>query len=185
MHAWKSHANALQNRGAPSPRLGLLVDALGGWGRVLEVGCGSGRNTIPLAMQGVEVVALDVAIEPLLFLGACCERVRATGEFHLPFPDSSFDGILDSYAFTFISNRKLYARELHRVLKPKGLLLLEFDEEPHVKSHKALERALHAAFGGLFEPLEVHRIHHAWGIMHEEGVREVPAIAALLRSCKD
>ncbi|MEM3943216.1 MAG: hypothetical protein QXJ59_03940, partial [Thermofilaceae archaeon] len=61
MHAWKSHADALQNRGAPSPRLGLLVGALGGWGRVLEVGCGSGRNTIPLAMQGVEVVALDVA----------------------------------------------------------------------------------------------------------------------------
>lgn len=148
------------------------------------MGCGSGRNTIPLAMRGIEVVALDVAVEPLLLIGACCDRIRATADFHLPFPDSSFDGILDSYAFTFITNRKLYARELHRVLKPNGLLLLEFDEEPHVKSHEALENALHSTFGGLFRTLKVYRIHHAWGSVHDEEAKEVPAISALLRPLK-
>lgn len=181
MHAWKSHTSVLQSRGTPSPRLKLLIEALGSGSRVLEVGCGSGRNTISLAKHGVEVVALDVALEPLLLLGTCCERVRATADFHLPFPDSSFDGVLDSYAFTFIANRRLYARELHRILKREGLLLLEFDEEPYVKSHGELEKALRAAFKGLFEPVEIRRIYHAWGSVHEEGVEEIPAIAALLR----
>ena len=129
MQAWSAHSQELLG-GAPSPRLRELVNALGPGARVLEVGCGGGRNTRYLSGAGLEVVALDVASEPLLLIGGCCDRVRATADFHLPFASSSFDGALDSYAFTFVAERRLYAREMHRVLKPSGLLLLEFDAEP-------------------------------------------------------
>jgi len=134
MQAWSAHSKELLG-GAPSPRLRELVDALAPGARVLEVGCGGGRNTRHLSGAGFEVVALDVASVPLLLMGRCCDRVRATADFHLPFASSSFDGVLDSYAFTFVVKRRLYARELRRVLKPSGLLLLEFDAEPHVPDH--------------------------------------------------
>ena len=183
MQAWSAHARELLG-GAPSPRLRELVDALVPGARVLEVGCGGGRNTRHLSGAGLEVVALDVASEPLLLLGARCERVRATADFHLPFASSSFDGALDSYAFTFVAEKRLYAMELRRVLKPGGLLLLEFDAEPHVLDHEELEAAAREAFEGLFEFLHVRRIHHAWGCLYDESREEIPAVAALLAPLK-
>ena len=183
MQAWSAHSKELLG-GAPSPRLRELVDALAPGARVLEVGCGGGRNTRHLSGAGFEVVALDVASVPLLLMGRCCDRVRATADFHLPFASSSFDGVLDSYAFTFVVKRRLYARELRRVLKPSGLLLLEFDAEPHVLDHEELEAAAREAFEGLFEFLYVRRIHHAWGYLHDESREEIPAVAALLAPLK-
>lgn len=183
MQAWNAHARELLG-GVPSPRLRELVDALAPCARVLEVGCGGGRNTRYMSEMGLEVVALDVAIEPLLLIGGCCDRVRATADFHLPFASSSFDGALDSYAFTFVAERRLYARELRRVLKPSGLLLLEFDAEPHVLDHEELEAVAREAFEGLFEFLYVRRIHHAWGCLHDESKEEIPALVALLAPLK-
>lgn len=183
MQVWREHSRELLG-GDPSPRLSELVDALSPGARVLEVGCGGGRNTRYLKRVGVEVVALDVASEPLLLLGGCCDRVRATADFHLPFASSSFDGAVDSYAFTFVVERGLYARELYRVLKPGGLLLLEFDAEPHVREHSELEAEARGAFEGLFEFLYVRRIYHAWGCLYDETREEIPAVAALLTPLK-
>ena len=183
MQAWAAHARELLG-GSPSPRLRELAEALGPGARVLEVGCGGGRNTRYLSGVGFEVVALDVASVPLLLLGACCDRVRATADFHLPFVSSSFDAVVDSYAFTFVVERRLYARELRRVLKPGGLLLLEFDAEPHVLGHEELEAAARESFEGLFGFLYVRRVHHAWGCLYDETKEEIPAIAALLTPLK-
>lgn len=184
MHAWRMHYAEMLKRGPPSPRLKHLV-ALLGWGaRVLEVGCGNGRNTFYLQYRGVEVVALDVAIEPLLNLNCRCERVRATADFRLPFLDSTFDGVVDSYAFTFIKERNLYARELLRILKPNGMLLLEFDEEPHVKEHEELEEVVDRVFSDLFEIISMRRIYHAWGCVYDEEEEHVPSLAAVMKPRK-
>jgi SAM-dependent methyltransferase len=54
----------------------LAARVLGGPGRILELGCGSGRVTLPLARDGHEVVGLDASPAMLAKLEA--RRARAT-----------------------------------------------------------------------------------------------------------
>lgn len=45
--------------GDPSPEIGELVELLPEGARVLDLGCGEGRNTIPLLAAGMDVTAVD------------------------------------------------------------------------------------------------------------------------------
>lgn len=55
----------------------LAARALGGPGRILELGCGSGRVTLPLAREGHHVVAVDAAPTMLAALERRLERAGA------------------------------------------------------------------------------------------------------------
>lgn len=166
--------------GPPSPRLERLLELKGAPADVLEIGCGTGRNTAFLSKRGFQVVALDVALEPLRHIDAGCHRMAATADFTLPFRDLAFDVVVDIYAFTFIANKRLYMREVRRVLKPGGLFMVEFDGSPHVLTHAQLRRKLRSSLIEGLEVLELQEIYHAWGCIHDESRREVAALSALL-----
>jgi len=125
---------------APDVRLAVLVDSgvLASGGRVLDIGCAGGRNTVFLAQHGFEVHALDSSqamvaetrrrLSAVLGVQPARERVR-TGqmdELH-SFPDSHFDLVL---AIGIWHSAKSWAEweravsEAARVLKPAGRLLL-------------------------------------------------------------
>ncbi len=102
--------------------------------RVLDLGCGAGRHVIFLAREGFEVHGLDSSTEALRI---CRERLQAAG-LHaalvradmrkIPYPDGAFDAVLaiaSIYHGTLADMRRTIA-ELHRVLRPGGLALLEF-----------------------------------------------------------
>ena len=60
--------------GGPSDQF-YLEEARRSGGRVLELGCGSGRLTIPIAQAGVEIVGVDLSQRML-------ERARAKASMH-------------------------------------------------------------------------------------------------------
>jgi SAM-dependent methyltransferase len=101
--------------------------------KVLELGCGQGRDTVFLAQNGMEVTALDYSET-----GLCQVRDRAAAEGMagsvvlkvgdarkgLPFPDASFDGCFSHMFFTMQFPEKELAflfSEVLRVLRPGGL----------------------------------------------------------------
>jgi ubiquinone/menaquinone biosynthesis C-methylase UbiE len=100
--------------------------------RILDLGCGLGHNTVPLAraFPGAEVIALDLAA-PMLRYG----HARATGMgVHnitfmqgnveaLPFAAASFDFIYSTMFLheTSYSALRAILREAHRLLAPGGL----------------------------------------------------------------
>lgn len=101
--------------------------------RVLDVGCGTGRTTIPLFQMGYQVIGVDVTPEMILNakdiarergLAISYEIGNATA---LRFPDESFDCVLFSnQGWTQIpgsANRLHALREIRRVLKPGGCLI--------------------------------------------------------------
>lgn len=102
---------------------------------VLDLGCGTGRNSNYLAERGNSVIGIDLASNALQMAS---ERAKKAGleeqvtYIHqsigkpLPFKDNYFDLILDITASNSIksSEREVYLKESSRVLKPGGYMIL-------------------------------------------------------------
>jgi ubiquinone/menaquinone biosynthesis C-methylase UbiE len=98
--------------------------------RVLEVGCGTGNIALELARRGAVLVGLDVS-GPMLVTAQNEARQHGlplallSGEAAaLPFPKHSFDGVISILALDFMAHRPKVLREIVRVLRPGGFLLL-------------------------------------------------------------
>jgi SAM-dependent methyltransferase len=102
-------------------------------GRVLDAGCGPGRNSIYLAKKGCQVDAIDfsrVALNELQIEAAKADVAHKISsrycelEHPLPFDNSSHELALDSYVSCHFDTglRQHYLSELARVLKPGGFL---------------------------------------------------------------
>ncbi len=103
--------------------------------RVLDLGCGTGRNSNYLAERGNFVFGLDLAANALKLASERAEKaglseqtkyLRQSIGAKLPFEDNSFDLILDITASNSIksSEREVYLKESSRVLKPGGFMIL-------------------------------------------------------------
>jgi ubiquinone/menaquinone biosynthesis C-methylase UbiE len=100
--------------------------------RVLDMGCGTGRFTVPMAERGAIVTGLDISPAMLGIAG----RKLAERHLHadllegdmsdLPFPDSSFDVVTSMLALMHIplDDRPAVFGEVRRVLRPGGCMLL-------------------------------------------------------------
>jgi SAM-dependent methyltransferase len=97
---------------------------------VLDVATGAGNAAIPAGIAGAQVTALDLVPE-LLATGA--ERARKAGvEIEwaegdaeaLPFPDERFDTVLSVLGVQFAPRHEVTARELVRVTRAGGTIVL-------------------------------------------------------------
>jgi SAM-dependent methyltransferase len=97
---------------------------------VLDVATGAGNAAIPAAIAGARVTALDLVPE-LLAEGA--ERAGEAGvEIEwiegdaeaLPFPDERFETVLSVLGVQFAPRHEVTARELVRVTRPGGTIVL-------------------------------------------------------------
>ncbi len=99
--------------------------------RVLDLGCGEGKNAFYFAERGAEVIGVDisrVAVENarlqarILGLQDICKfSVGSIGE-SLEFESASFDIVLDVTTSNALSTpeRNIYLTEVHRILKGDG-----------------------------------------------------------------
>ena len=102
--------------------------------RALDLGSGMGRNSMYLAQKFGSVVGIDYsrsAVEQSKRLADTLDKsidfVQADAIGELPFPNDTFDLIIDSFTSTSIQgseNRELFAKECERLLTPQGLLLM-------------------------------------------------------------
>lgn len=106
-----------------------LVGSLRGK-HVLDVGTGDGTYAIEAAARGAVVTALD--LEPEM-LDAASARASTRGVAlalrhgraeRLPFDDRSFDVVLAVTVLCFVPDAQVAVREMARVLKPGGRLVL-------------------------------------------------------------
>ena len=99
---------------------------------VLEPGVGTGRIALPLVQRGYQVTGLDISEEMLSVCTAqsqtlkvnnvlCCLRADVAC---LPLGPALFDLCVSVHLFYFISDWRGAVREVLRVLKPNGILIL-------------------------------------------------------------
>ena len=144
----------------------LLNGAGGLEKRVLDAGCGTGGMLAPLARYG-RTVGLDLAGEALTY---CRQRspealvCRGTVEA-LPFADASFD-LVTSFEVLYhlrVGDDQQAVRELARVLRPGGLLLLRLPAYDFLRSRH--DRAVHTRHR--YRAAEVRRKVEAAGLAVE------------------
>jgi len=99
--------------------------------RVLEVGVGTGLS-LPIYRRDLEIVGIDLSPE---MLKKARERVAAEGLTHvaglhemdagdLKFPDASFDTVAAMFVMTVVPQPEKVMRELARVCRPGGEVLI-------------------------------------------------------------
>jgi SAM-dependent methyltransferase len=98
--------------------------------RILDLGCGGGTYVRFLAAQGHWVVGFDYSL-PSLYRALDADPERrghyAGGEaYHLPFRDEAFDLIVSVGVLQSLESPARALDEMVRVLRPKGLLIVEF-----------------------------------------------------------
>jgi SAM-dependent methyltransferase len=121
--------------------------------RVLDVACGTGALTVAVAARvspGGTVLGLDANPEML----AVARRKHPAIEWRdghaesLPFADASFDAVVSQFGLMFFDDRVAALREMQRVLRPGGRLVVAVcDALEHSPGYASLAALLDRLFG--------------------------------------
>jgi len=99
--------------------------------RVLEIGCGFGRNAVLLEERNLDVFGIDLAHDAIRQCRRWVQHPHrfVTASVHrLPYADGAFEGVLDIGCLHCADTRQLDAAvdEVARVLQPSGRLFSRF-----------------------------------------------------------
>ena len=120
--------------------------------RVLDAGCGYGRNLVHLLREGCEVFALDAdragvehvrRLSASLATGLPDENFQVGQIEQMPFPDEFADVVISSAVLHFARDDQHFLamlKEMWRVLKPGGMLFCRLGSRigmdfEHVRGH--------------------------------------------------
>lgn len=102
-------------------------------GRVLEMGCGAGDQSLRLAQQGYDVAGVDIAPTSVAWANEKAHIRGSKVDFRVGdvcdlngFADAYFDIVLDGNCLHFVigADRRRLLHSARRVLKPGGWLLI-------------------------------------------------------------
>ncbi|GAB6192336.1 class I SAM-dependent methyltransferase [Desulfocastanea catecholica] len=101
----------------------------------LDIGCGEGHLTNQLMNRKCikSVIGCDLNLDDLLYARNSFPHltcIQAKGEI-LPIGDSTIDFIIATELLEHVENPRLLLREIVRVLKPKGNLIVSVPNEPY------------------------------------------------------
>jgi ubiquinone/menaquinone biosynthesis C-methylase UbiE len=141
-------------------------------GRVLDVGVGTGCN-MPFYPKGADVTGIDAS---RAMLERAAERAIERGQqvqllemnlLDLDFEDRTFDTIVATFVLLCLPDELQLAalRELHRVMKPDGRLVIldyKLSERPGVRlAMRCVGPWLKWAFGGRYDAPTAHYVEEA------------------------
>lgn len=104
-------------------------------GRILEIGCGTGQATLPLARRGYEVLCVELggnlaAVAQRNLAGYPRVEVRTGGFEEYPLQEGYFDLVVSATAFHWLDPTVAYPK-VGRSLKPGGAIALFWNEHVH------------------------------------------------------
>ena len=116
--------------------------------KILEVGCGTGRLTIPISRKCKAIVRLDSSermLDTARKKSAGYKNIRyiqCDAEKRLPFDNASFDKVVCPLVMNHIKDIQKFFNEVHRILASNGVMVFD-DPNPDSKIlHVALKSLL-------------------------------------------
>lgn len=137
------------------PGLGLTSGA-----HVLDAPCGgSAALALALMERGFDVLGADLDPEAQKRLGKAFAKANLNEPF--PWPDESFDAVISTEGIEHLENHYSFLREVNRILKPGGALVLT---TPNITALRSRVRFFGSGFFGRdARPLSEsarHPLHH-------------------------
>ena len=110
----------------------LILDLMGNLegAHILDVGCGDGALVFAAASHGAEATGVDPDPAMLAAARTRADKDGITAAFlegrieRLPFPDAAFDVVVSITVLCFVPDASASVREMVRVLRPGGRLVL-------------------------------------------------------------
>lgn len=142
----------------------MLLEALPPSGSVVDIGCGAGRIMRELIRRGHRPVGADVSRTLLKEARASVGERRGVPPLvlvdgvRLPFPHGAFDAAVVFKVLGYIPSRSLrkrYLREIHRILRPPGTVVLTYATAPSSAIRSLGEDRSHRVAAAQFTSLEV------------------------------
>ena len=99
--------------------------------KILEVGCGKGKESLELSRAGAEVTGIDFSHNAISSLKNIIEATSSKmtalqcDARNLPFQGNSFDLVFSQGVIEHFTNPQPLLREQFRVLKPGGIIVVE------------------------------------------------------------
>jgi len=146
--------------------------------KILDAPCGDGEVAIELAKLGFEISAVDMVDELLPEARAALGgRFRVADMTHpLPWPEAGFDLILCIEGIEHLEDAFAFLREMHRLLKPGGSLIVT---TPNIISLRSRMRFFGSGFYNCDpRPLDESARHP----MHHIGLHTFPELRYMLRT---
>jgi ubiquinone/menaquinone biosynthesis C-methylase UbiE len=118
-----------QTRELPEPiathGIPALLEHIAPGGKILDVGTGTGRISVPLLRLGADVVGIDLSLN---MMGKLREKyptahLAQTDASRLPFATHQFDAVLTTHVMHLIGPWREALDEFRRVLKPHGVYI--------------------------------------------------------------
>ncbi len=157
--------------------------------RVLEVGAGSGRDSLELAARDARPVTLDYTFEALRIVQRLSRRTGAAIDLvcadctRMPFRDESFDVVFHQGLMEHFRDPSPLLAENRRVLRRRGHLLVDVPQRYHLYTlMKHVLIALDRWFAGWeteYSIAELERLveSHGFRVLHRYGNWMVPGLA--------
>jgi len=108
---------------------------------ILDAPCGEGALAFVLREKGIQVCALDIDPAAAALLGDAFQFADLNQK--LPLPDKSFDVVVSVEGIEHLENPHLFLREVNRVLKDDGRLILT---TPNIVALRSRVRFLGSGF---------------------------------------
>nr|WP_157872653.1 class I SAM-dependent methyltransferase [Bradyrhizobium sp. ORS 278] len=130
---WETLHRSRTFRARTAAMFGLLEQQDLSGQRWLDAGCGTGTLSRLLAGRGCEVTGVDASAEMIRRARHLPTGSEQTGALRfdqiatieaLPFSDGAFDGVLCASVLEYVPDVPAALREIHRVLRVDGLVLL-------------------------------------------------------------
>lgn len=128
IYAERNHRDAADFLNVP---IRMLSERAGATGRILDLGCGTGRDMAQFERQGANIIGGDLSSGMLKFAQKQVTSPLIMMDMRtLPFVESSFAGVWSCASLLHIPKAEAptVLQEIWRILTPSGMLILSIQE---------------------------------------------------------